>query len=234
MEHVNIRGIQRTSLIDFPQVISTILFTGGCNCRCLYCHNPSLACNDYSLTQYSNEEVIQLLLKRKHLVSGVVLTGGEPTLAKSIVVFLQRIKELGFKIKLDTNGFQPHVLEALVSKELLDYVAIDIKTSPQKYPLLTKAHLPFSLIQDSIALLKKNKICFELRTTCVPNYVTIDDFHSIKEHVGTVPCYSLQQFCNIKTLDDSLQILTPYPKEALYTFRNFVLTFADMCTIKGI
>lgn len=231
---MNIRGIQKTSLIDFPQVISTVLFTGGCNLRCLYCHNPSLACNDCNLNHYSNNEVLGLLQKRKHLIGGVVVTGGEPTLAKGIVAFLQKVKEIGLKVKLDTNGFQPHVLKRLISEKLLDYVAIDIKTSPEKYPVLTKTKLPFDLILESIRLLKENNITFELRTTCVPGFVTIEDLQSIKEHVGTVAYYYLQQFDNHHTLDDSLHAVTPYPKEVLHSFRQFVHTFATCCEIRGI
>ncbi len=231
---MNIRGIQKTSLIDFPQIISTVLFTGGCNLRCLYCHNPSLVCNDCNLNHYSNNEVLGLLQKRKHLIGGVVVTGGEPTLAKGIVTFLQKVKEIGLKVKLDTNGFQPHVLKRLISEKLLDYVAIDIKTSPEKYPVLTKTKLPFDIILESIKLLKENNITFELRTTCVPGFVTIEDLQSIKEHVGTVTYYYLQQFDNHHTLDGSFCSVSPYPKEVLYSFRQFVNTFATCCEIRGI
>lgn len=231
---MNILGIQKTSLIDFPQVISTVLFTGGCNLRCLYCHNASLACNDCNLQQYSNREVLELLHKRKHLIGGVVITGGEPTLANGIVSFLEKVKEIGLKIKLDTNGFQPHILKKLASQKLVDYVAIDIKTSPEKYPLLTKTKLPFDVILESIAVLKDHNITFELRTTCVPGFVSIDDFHSIREHVGTVVYYYLQQFHNHNTLDHTLTTLKPYPNDVLYSFQQFVKTFATYCEIRGI
>lgn len=231
---MNIRGIQKTSLIDFPQVISTVLFTGGCNLRCLYCHNASLACNDCDLQQYSNQEVLELLQKRKHLIGGVVISGGEPTLANGIVNFVEKVKETGLKVKLDTNGFQPHVLKKLVSQKLVDYVAIDIKTSPEKYPVFTKTKLPFDVILESIALLKDHNITFELRTTCVPGFTTIDDFRSIKEHVGTVVYYYLQQFYNHHTLDQTLNTLKPYPNDVLYSFQQFVKTFATYCEIRGI
>ena len=231
---MNIRGIQKTSLIDYPQIISTVLFTGGCNLRCVYCHNASLACNDCNLIHYSNDDVLHLLKTRRHLIGGVVITGGEPTLAKGIVPFLQRVKELGLKVKLDTNGFQPNVLQTLISKNLLDYVAIDIKTSPQKYPLVTKTNLSFNAIVDSIFLLKESDILYELRTTCVPEFVTLEDFHSIKEHVGSVLHYYLQQFQNYHTLDESLHSLKPYSKEILFSFRNFVKTFALHCEIRGL
>jgi len=231
---MNIRGIQKTSLIDFPQVISTVLFTGGCNLRCLYCHNASLACNDCDLQQYSNHDVLELLQKRKHLIGGVVITGGEPTLAKGIVAFLEKVKEIGLKVKLDTNGFQPQVLKKLVSQKLVDYVAIDIKTSPEKYPVLTKTKLPFDGILESIALLKEHNTTFELRTTCVPGFVTMEDFHSIKEYVGRVAYYYLQQFHNQHTLDQTLHTLKPYPNDVLYTFQQFVKTFATCCEIRGI
>lgn len=231
---MNIRGIQKTSLIDFPQVISTVLFTGGCNLRCLYCHNASLACNDCDLQQYSNHEVLELLQKRKNLIGGVVITGGEPTLAKGIVAFLEKVRETGLKVKLDTNGFQPQVLKKLVFLNLIDYVAIDIKTSPEKYPVLTKTKLPFDLITESISLLRENHITFELRTTCVPGFVTLEDFHSIKERVGNVVYYYLQQFNNQHTMDQTLHTLKPYPNNVLFSFQQFVKTFATCCEIRGI
>ncbi len=231
---MNIRGIQKTSLIDYPQTISTVLFTGGCNLRCLYCHNASLACNDCNLQKYSNDEVLDLLQKRKHLIGGVVITGGEPTLAHGIVGFLKKVKDIGLKVKLDTNGFQPDVLKKLVSDRLLDYVAIDIKTSPEKYHALTKTKLPFDLIIQSITLLKEYRIPFELRTTCVPGFVTIEDFHSIRDRVGNVVYYYLQQFHNHHTLDETLHTLKPYPKEVLFSFQQFVKTFATCCEIRGI
>lgn len=231
---MNIRGIQKTSLIDFPGVISTVLFTGGCNLRCVYCYNAHLVCNDCRLELYTDDDVIELLKKRKQFIGGVVVTGGEPTLDVGIVSLLQRIKEVGLKVKIDTNGFQPDVLYALLSKDLLDYVAIDIKTSPHKYPIVTKSKLPFSLVLESIALLRKYRITFELRTTCVPEFVTMEDFYSIKEHVGFVSYYYLQQFYNHHTLDKSLCNLNPYPKEILFAFREYVKTFADVCEIRGI
>jgi pyruvate formate lyase activating enzyme len=178
--------------------------------------------------------VLEFIQKRKHLIGGVVITGGEPTLAKGIIPFLGKLKETGLKVKLDTNGFQPHVLKKLLLQKLVDYVAIDIKTSPEKYPVLTKAKLPFNLIIDSIELLKEHQISFELRTTCVPGFVTIEDFHSIKERVGNVMYYYLQQFHNQHTLDESLHTVKPYPKDVLFSFQQFVKTFATFCEIRGI
>ena len=231
---MNIRGIQKTSLIDYPGAISTVLFTGGCNLRCSYCHNPSLVYNDCNLHYYSNEEVIDLLRSRKHLIGAVVLTGGEPTIAKGILQFLENIKSLGMKIKLDTNGFQPDILKKVIIENLVDYVAIDIKTSPQKYSLLTKTKLSFNCIKESINLLKDYDIQFEVRTTCVPEFVTLQDLQSIKEQIGQVSHYYLQQFNNDNTMDEALHRVKPYPQEILLLFRQFVQTFATYCDIRGL
>ena len=108
--HMNIRGIYKTSLIDFPGKISAVLFTGGCNLRCRYCHNPDLACNWQGLELSSNEEAIDLLRKRKNLIDGVTISGGEPTLSKNIDSFIEKIKELRLAVKLDSNGLQPEVI----------------------------------------------------------------------------------------------------------------------------
>lgn len=232
---MNIRGIYKTTLIDYPGRISTAVFTGGCNLRCRYCHNPDLVLGDDNEQSFSEEEVLALLTKRKHLIDGLTISGGEPTLNRDLDQFIEKVKAIPMAVKLDTNGCAPDVLENLISRGLLDYVAIDIKTSPYKYDDLTGRKIDFSQICRSIDILRNSSIDYEVRTTCIPGYVTMDDFRAIKESVGRVKKYALQQFVTDNCLIDTrLQDISPYPVKVLHEFKEFVETFSDTSEIRGI
>jgi pyruvate formate lyase activating enzyme len=232
---VNVKGVQKTSLIDFPGTISTVLFSGGCNFRCKYCYNPDLACDNSDLPIISNKGVLDTLTKRKALIDGVVLSGGEPLMRKDLKSFITKIKDLGLKIKLDTNGFYPNKLKKILEANLIDYLAIDIKTSPEKYPALTGCKdLDLKKLAETIKLAKTLKIPYELRTTCIPGFVTEEDIESIKKFVKKADRYYLQQYINQNTLDKDFVNLRPYPQEVLYRFRDQVLTFSEKCEIRGI
>ena len=126
---MNIKGLYKTSLVDYPGKVSSVIFTGGCNLRCGYCHNPDLACNSDELEKIEDEEVFSFLEKRKGLIDGITVSGGEPTLDKGLLEFLRRIKSMGLLVKLDTNGFSPSVVEQCLMEKLTDYIAVDLKTS---------------------------------------------------------------------------------------------------------
>ncbi len=232
---MNIRGIYKTSLIDFPGKICAVFFTGGCNLRCGYCHNPDLALNSQDLPLTSNEEALALITKRKNVLDGITLTGGEPTLSDNIDSFLELVKEMGMAVKLDSNGLRPRVLERLIARRLIDYAAIDIKTSPEKYSKMTGREVDFNLIVESIDILRSGGCEYEVRTTCVPNFVTGDDIEKIGDSIGRVTNYNLQQFQrDIGLLDPTLERIDPYPAETLIRFRDMVLNFADRCVIRGM
>ena len=231
---MNIKGIQKTSLVDFPGRLSSVIFFYGCNLKCKYCHNPDLVSNNSNLKTYSDVYVLKLLKERASLIDGVVITGGEPTLSKDIDNFIQKIKEIPLKIKIDTNGSNPYVIEKLLNMDLVDYIAIDIKTSPEKYESLTDTYIDFCRINETIKLVKESGIDYELRTTCTPYFVTMDDFKAIKNEVDHVKKYYLQQFVNKITLDPQLKNYVPYTIAVLNEFRDFVKTFADICEIRGI
>jgi len=232
---MNIRGIYKTSLIDFPGRICTVLFTGGCNLRCGYCHNPDLVAEARGLERISDEEALALIQKRKNLIDGVTITGGEPTLSTRIDSFLAQIKDLGLAVKLDTNGLRPFVLARCIEQKLIDYAAIDIKTSPGKYPSVTNRDVDFGLIAESVDILRTGGIEYEVRTTCVPGHVTRDDLAEIRNAIGRVSTYYLQQFQrDVPLLDPSWQAIEPYPAETLLGFREFVSSFSDRCEVRGI
>lgn len=231
---MNIKGIHKTSLIDYPGKICSILFTGGCNLRCRYCYNPDLACNNCSLETFTNEETISFVERRKNLIDGISISGGEPTLAKNIDTFIKSVKDISLSVKIDTNGSNPEVIRRLIGKGLLDYVAIDVKTSPDKYEMLTGAQFAFSDVVKTITIVQDAGVDYEIRTTCIPFYVTLDDFVAIRDEIGRVSRYYLQQFVNTRTLDEAVSSYTPYSAVQLHAFRDFVSTFADVCEIRGL
>ena len=232
---MNIKGIYKTTLIDYPGRISAAIFTGGCNLRCRYCHNPSLVIPGQDEHTFSEDDVLDLLKKRKNIIEGLAISGGEPTLNEDLGSFIEKVKELSIDVKLDTNGLNPSMIADLLNRELLDYVALDVKTSPDKYSDLTGRDINFSTIVQSINALRESGVDFEIRTTCIPGFVTIDDFHAIKETIGYVPRYALQQFVADNDLvDNNLRKVQPYPVKILYDFKKFVETFTDVCEIRGV
>jgi pyruvate formate lyase activating enzyme len=231
---MNIKGVQKTSLIDYPGKISTVLFTGGCNLRCGYCHNPDLACDSCSLSSYTDQEILNIIGRRKGLIEGITISGGEPTLTRDLTAFVRSLKKYGLPVKVDTNGLNPAVVRGLLAEGLVDYMAVDVKTSPEKYEILTGKAIDFSKIVETIDGIKSSGIDYELRTTCIPDYVTIDDFERIGNRVGRVKRYFLQQFQNRVTLEESFRTRTPYTLEELHLFQRYVSTFAESCEIRGV
>ena len=161
-----LRGLQKTTLLDFPGTVACTVFTGGCNFRCPFCHNASLIENLAGDERLSEENFFAFLEKRRGLTDGVCITGGEPLLQKDIVSFVSRIREMGYLVKLDTNGSYPDAMRALIDRSLLDYVAMDIKNSPQAYSRTAgiKDGL-LSKVEDSIRYLLSQKVDYEFRTT---------------------------------------------------------------------
>lgn len=231
---MNVKGIYRTSLIDYPGAISAVVFTGGCNLRCKFCHNPDLALDSAELESIPEADILSFLSTRKRLIDGVVISGGEPTLRSNLSGFCDSLKSLGFKVKLDTNGSAPAVVADLIGKKTVDYVALDMKTSPSKYPEVTASSISFDSVQATLDALRDSGIEYELRTTCVPDLVTMDDFVSIGSRIGRVKNYYLQQFRAENTLDGSLSGVIPYRKEQMAEFRDFVATFSDRCELRGV
>ena len=238
---MNIKGLYKTSLVDYPDKVTSTIFLGGCNLRCGYCHNPDLALNSSVLENIKEEEVLSFLEKRKNLIDGVTISGGEPTIEKGLIPFLEKVKSLKLLVKIDTNGFMPHIISECIENQLVDYVAVDIKTSPEKYPSLTGKDLSFDAVLATIDLLrgsfffKGSVLDHEIRTTCVPGFVTVDDIKRIGESLGSVQKYYLQQFVNTNAmLDSEMKILTPYSIDYLYELKNEAEKFSSFCSIRGI
>ncbi len=226
-----LRGLQKTGLLDFPGLLSCTVFTGGCNFRCPFCHNASLVGGGGE--ELSEEELLAFLDKRKGLLDGVCVTGGEPCLHDDLPRLLRAIKERGYKVKLDTNGSRPEMLSRLLSEGLLDYVAMDIKNAPEKYPFTcgTKESA-WDKVTESLALLRESGVTFELRTTLVKGHHTPADLVAIGKAVAPAPLYFLQNF------EDSGDVLTDglsgFSKEELGELLDAVLPYLPNAKLRGV
>lgn len=207
---MHIGGFQKNSLIDFPGQIACVVFTPGCNFTCPYCHNPDLAAGPAAPQKgtgagspaFTEEEIFTFLEKRKGLIQGVAVTGGEPTLQKDLVAFITRVRRMGFKIKLDSNGTRPKTLETLFDQGLVDYLAMDIKTDLHHYPMVLKNEADLDNIRESIGLIMKKAPAYEFRTTCVRPFITRDIMMQIAKKIQGAEKYVLQHCSrNVDILD---------------------------------
>lgn len=188
-------GLQKLTLLDFPGVVACILFTRGCNFLCPFCHNALLVNRMSAATEIDEEEVISFLNKRKGILEGVCISGGEPLLHPELGNFIRRVKALGYKVKLDTNGSLPKRLKALASEGLLDYVAMDIKNSLEKYPMTAgTANINVQDIEESIDFLLGGSIPYEFRTTVTAELHTTQDIEFIARRIEGAERYFLQNF----------------------------------------
>ena len=190
-----IGGIQKNSLIDYPGKLSCVLFLSGCNFKYPYCHNPQLVKTDSAYSDYLDEKAVyEFLESRKGLIDGVVISGGEPTLQKGLVLLCKKIKQIGYLVKLDTNGSRPTAIKLLIDEGLVDYVAMDIKSDPLRYPLFIAKDYDPSEILSSIQTIIDSRTPYEFRTTCIKPIVDIISIKNIAKTIKGADLYVLQQF----------------------------------------
>lgn len=194
-------GFQKLTLLDFPGRVAATVFTGGCNLRCPFCHNATLVTDTKETPILATDEVLAYLKKRQGILDGVCVTGGEPTLQVDLPDFLRRLKEMGYAVKLDTNGTSPEVLRRLIAEHLVDYVAMDIKNCREKYGI-TAGKIPFDLspIEESVKLLMSGGIPYEFRTTTVRGIHSAADFRAIGTWIAGAERYFLQGFVDSGSL----------------------------------
>lgn len=208
-------GIQKVTLIDYPEKIACTLFTIGCNFKCPFCYSPELVLPEKIKKQpkIKEGEVINFLKKRVKKIEGVVLCGGEPTIQKDIEKFIKKVKKLGYLVKLDTNGYLPSVIKNLIKKRILDYIAMDIKAPPEKYKKYTGIkNLNIKKINQSIQIIKSSKIDYEFRTTLAPG-LSKKDIINIAKWISPGKRYYLQQFFSQKEIIDPKIKKLPILKE---------------------
>ncbi len=189
-----IGGVKKTSLLDYPDKVSAIVFTQGCNFNCGYCHNPSLLEFKSKNDIISTDVFFDFLSQRKGKLDGVVVTGGEPTLQKDLKPFIQKIKEMDFLVKLDTNGTNPDIVKDLLNDNLVDYIAMDIKAPIEKYPEVINAKINPELIKRSINIIINANIDYEFRTTVLPSLISVEDLERIGIIIQGAKKYFLQKF----------------------------------------
>lgn len=230
-ENMKIGGLQKMTLIDYPRKISATVFTCGCNFACPMCHNPELLdCK----TQIKKEDFFNWLKTRKDLLDGVCITGGEPTINKDLPEFIRKIKEMDFLVKLDTNGSSPKMLEKLYKEKQLDFVAMDIKSSKEKYQKACNKKINIDNIRKSINLIRNSNVDYEFRTTVIPEIIEEDDIKKIGQWIKGSKAYVLQQFRPAKTLDKALQKIQPYPEEKLKEFKKIAEPYFAKVELRGL
>lgn len=225
-----IGGFQKFTLIDYPEKIAAIVFTTGCNFRCPWCYSSELVLPEKIKNQpkINEEEIFEFLKTRQDKLDGVVICGGEPTMQADLAEFIKKIKDLGFSVKLDTNGSNPEILEALIKDKLIDYIAMDIKSPLYWKDVPSKAleeaifqrsigvnNIDINKIKESVRVIKSSRVSYEFRTTVVPNFHTKEDIIQMAQSIAPADKYYLQNFRPEKTLDPLEMDIYPYPDQFL-------------------
>lgn len=226
-------GMQKMTLLDYPGYVACTLFTGGCNFRCPFCHNALLVLDLDENYTIPEEEVLAFLKKRQGLLDGVCVTGGEPLINKDIGDFLSKVKELGFKIKLDTNGTNPALLKELVSQKLVDYVAVDIKNSPEKYAeTVGLKSFDMSTINETVNFLMTGCVDYEFRTTVTKQFHTEKSMEEAARFIRGAKRYFLQNFVDSGNLIGSG--ITGQSKEEMEKLLAVVKKYVPDSCLRGI
>ncbi|MDD2890799.1 MAG: anaerobic ribonucleoside-triphosphate reductase activating protein [bacterium] len=229
---MNFKGHQPLSLIDYPRKMCAVLFTGGCSFHCYFCHNPELVVDYKKLPDIPGAQILKFLDGRRGFLDGICITGGEPTLWKELPDFMKQVKDMNFLIKLDTNGTNPEFLTSVIENKLVDYVAMDIKTTPAKYPDVVEIeNIDISKIDESIKILLNSTIEYEFRTTVFPEFFSQIDAQEIGHWIKGAKSYILQKPRTIKMLSKGRFKEKDIP---LYTDAELLklATFLPNCTVR--
>lgn len=231
---MRIHGLNKTTLLDYPEHVAATVFCGGCNFCCPFCYNSSLVLDPGSQPRLEEKEVLDFLKKRRGILSGVCITGGEPALQPDLAEFAGRVKDLGYLVKLDTNGYKPEVLEVLVERKLLDYIAMDIKAGPSKYGQASGVlGLDWKKIQSSIDFIMGCGVQYEFRTTVVKGIHTKEDFAEIGRLLAGAAAYYLQAFQDQESVMQREKHFTYFEKEQMEEFAGLVRPFVQKVGLRG-
>jgi pyruvate formate lyase activating enzyme len=213
-----INGLNKLSLIDYPGKVSFVIFLGGCNFNCPFCHNKSIVKKTTEI--YDEDTVLEMLKARKKLINAVVITGGEPTIyGDKLISLIQKIKELGYLVKLDTNGYNPSLLKKILSQNLLDYIAMDIKGTFSKYESIVRIPIDINKIKESINIIENSNVDYEFRTTVYKEAHTEDDIRKIMTYVKDTSKLIFQPYRYSKEQIEDIKY-TPYSEEELIEIKN--------------
>jgi len=226
-----IKGLQETTLIDYPDKVACTIFTFGCNFRCGFCHNPELIIDDGRL-EIKKEEIMRFLDERKKFLDAVCITGGEPTINKDLPDFISDIKSLGYLVKLDTNGSNPEMIGHLIDRNLVDYIAMDIKGPIELYDEIAKVKVDKEKIKKSVEIIKRKMKNYEFRITLVPGLFEEEHVDMIGKWLGSVKLFYIQKFGNEKNLDKKFNSVQPFKKEELEKFCELFREYFEICNIR--
>lgn len=231
---IQIGGLQKLTLIDYPGKIAATVFLIGCDFRCPFCYSSELVLPEKIKKQprISEKEFFEFLKKRNGLLEAVTICGGEPCLNKDLPKFVKKIKKIGYAVKIDTNGSFPEMIRHLIDKKLIDYVAMDIKAPKEKYEKVTGGRANVKYIERSISFLKENKIDYEFRTTFVPTVLNKEDILKIARWISGAKKYYLQNFRPEKTVDPKFEKIKPYPEKYLLEIQKSISPFFDICQLR--
>jgi pyruvate formate lyase activating enzyme len=229
---MKIGGLQRFSLIDYPGKICAIVFTQGCNFRCPYCHNPELANPEYYESLIPEEEIFSFLERRKGKLDAVSITGGEPTEQSDLLEFISRVKTMDYLVKIDTNGSHPEILESLIEKHFIDYVAMDVKAPPDKYRKISRSKIDPAVIKESIKLIRNSQVPYEFRTTIVKSQLDDNDIVNIAKMIKGADCYVLQKFVPSKVMDPRFLKKGTYSDEEFARIKKKIVKYVQSVIIR--
>jgi pyruvate formate lyase activating enzyme len=246
---MEIGGLQKLTLIDYPGRLAATVFLCGCNFRCPFCYSKELVLPEEIKKQpkIPEKDFFDFLKERKGLLEGVVICGGEPTIHRELPDFCERIKRIGYLVKLDTNGSNPEMLKRLINEKLIDYpsgakggderkfidyVAMDIKAPKEKYSEVTGVKVNIKKIQESIDILKEGKVDYEFRTTVVPTILEKKDILKIVQWIKPAKKYYLQNFRAEKTINPKFKEMKPYPQEYLVEIQKIISPFFEICQVR--
>lgn len=225
-------GLERFSVIDYPGKTCAIVFTVGCNFRCPYCHNPEIVAVTKDTTIVPEDEILGFLERRRGKLDAVSITGGEPTMLKDLLEFMAKLKDMGFAVKLDSNGTRPHILRKALDDKLVDYLAMDIKAPLEKYNDVTIRPTDIEKIKESIEMIKTSGVDHEFRTTIVKGLLSRDDVLDIGKTVQGAKRYYLQKFIPTKTNDPSYLNKHTFTDEEFEELREIIAEHVEMCGIR--
>ncbi len=227
-----IGGLQKFSLIDYPGKICAIVFTQGCNFKCPYCHNPELVDPKLFLPTIPEEKIFSFLKKRQEKLDAVEITGGEPTLQPDLIDFIKKIRELGFLVKLDSNGSNPEILKKIIQLKIVDYLALDIKAPLERYQEITDSNVDPNKIRKTIKLIMNSGLDYEFRTTVVKSLLTKKDIEKIGKLIQGAKLYILQKFIATKLINPKLLKETGYSDQEFEKLKDIAEHYVQKCIIR--
>ncbi len=231
---MRIAGLAKTSLLDWDGNVTAVIYLPGCNFRCPVCHNRELVLEPDRVDEVPWKEVEDFINDNREFLDGVVVTGGEPTIHKDLPELLRKLRRLDVKIKLDTNGSRPDVLESLIGEGLVDFIAMDLKAPlDSKYDTVAGVEVDLSAIKRSIEIIMSSGIDYEFRTTVVPVLLKDNDYERIASYVGTAKRYALQHFRPKNTLDPNFSVLDPIPEARMKAIAEKCKPYVRRVVIRG-